>query len=227
MIYPAVVCCFAYAGLIAFCWWLVPTMRDTYREMGLRPQWGLKILVALQETLPLWIALPPLGVALIVGLRRSTSHRQSTSASTGWPAYSKVERETRAANFADALAALLDSGMSFDDARAIVGSTNSMAHHTSSSAAEATPLPMPPLLHWAMWQSDSAIDRASALRAVAGVYRASARRRMARWRAIAPIILCLLVGGAATLLYGLALFLPIIQMLQGLSGIPQQPPTAY
>jgi hypothetical protein len=51
----------------------------------------------------------------------------------------------------------------------------------------------------------------------ADTYRASAQRRLERWRVAMPLALCVVVGGGATLLYGLALFVPIVDLLEALA----------
>jgi hypothetical protein len=77
---------------------------------------------------------------------------------------------------------------------------------------------LPPFLRWALFESDGSIDRQAALAAAADIYRAKARQRLARWQTVAPIVLCIVVGGGITLLYGLALFVPIVDMLRGLAS---------
>jgi hypothetical protein len=54
----------------------------------------------------------------------------------------------------------------------------------------------------------------------ADIYRVSAARRQERLRTIVPLIACMVLGGSVTLLYGLALFLPVVQMLLGLASSP-------
>jgi hypothetical protein len=65
--------------------------------------------------------------------------------------------------------------------------------------------------------AESALAPQAALRLVADTYRASAQRRLDRWALAAPLLLCVVVGGGATLLYGLALFVPIVDLLNGLA----------
>jgi hypothetical protein len=52
----------------------------------------------------------------------------------------------------------------------------------------------------------------------AGIYRESAKRREEKLRVITPIIVCVLVGGGATLLYGLSLFVPLVQLLRAIAS---------
>ena len=52
----------------------------------------------------------------------------------------------------------------------------------------------------------------------ANTYRDAAQRRIERLRVTAPIVTCVVIGGGVTLLYGLALFVPVAQMLRGLAS---------
>jgi hypothetical protein len=75
----------------------------------------------------------------------------------------------------------------------------------------------PPFLRWALWQSD-AVGRTAALHMAANVYRSAAKRRLLRNRALVPIVASVVIGGSAVLLYGLALFAPVAEMLRGLAA---------
>jgi len=77
---------------------------------------------------------------------------------------------------------------------------------------------MPPLLRWAIWHADDSVGRSRALRMAADLYRNSAERRTSRLRVLAPVVTCVVIGGGVTLLYALALFIPVAQMIQGLAG---------
>ncbi|MFV2067969.1 MAG: hypothetical protein ACC645_13430, partial [Pirellulales bacterium] len=74
----------------------------------------------------------------------------------------------------------------------------------------------PPLMRWALGATGKEIDRGRALRAAATVYRQSAQRRTRRLQVVAPAVACVAIGGTATLLYGLALFLPVVELLRAL-----------
>jgi type II secretory pathway component PulF len=75
----------------------------------------------------------------------------------------------------------------------------------------------PPFLRWALGHANQTNDRVQALEIATRLYRETAERRAARFRAVAPVMLLVFVGGTVTLLYGLALFVPMVQLLYGLS----------
>jgi hypothetical protein len=77
---------------------------------------------------------------------------------------------------------------------------------------------LPPLLRWAIWHSDEPTARAHALEIAARIYRQTAERRTERLRTLAPIVALVTVGGTLTLLYGLALFVPLVELLYTFAG---------
>jgi hypothetical protein len=76
----------------------------------------------------------------------------------------------------------------------------------------------PPLLRWAIGHSDEPAARAHALEIAARIYRQTAERRTERLRTLAPMVALVTLGGTLTLLYGLALFVPLVELLLTLAG---------
>jgi type II secretory pathway component PulF len=76
----------------------------------------------------------------------------------------------------------------------------------------------PPFLRWALSQSEATVGRSDALGIAAEIYQRSAQRRAARLRLLIPAVTCVVVGGGVTLLYGLALFVPVVDMLQTIAS---------
>ena len=76
----------------------------------------------------------------------------------------------------------------------------------------------PPFLRWALLGSEATTGRSAALRMAAGIYSQSAASRQEQMRLVAPIVACVIIGGGATLLYGLALFVPVVELLQALGS---------
>ena len=58
--YPLVVCGLAYFGMIGFCLFFVPRMESAYASFGIQPGTGLVVLRKIRDTLPIWIAIPPI-----------------------------------------------------------------------------------------------------------------------------------------------------------------------
>jgi type II secretory pathway component PulF len=189
----------------------------------------------LHSTLPYWIAIPPLVLVLPAVWRRFSSSpgaAPQTRMLSWLPGVSSAVREHRLAAFAQSLASLLEAGVPLPEAlrlaaghwedAALDGETRLLAAalERGQTAADASGLTaeLPPFLRWAIWQADEAVGRPRALRMAAEIYRQSAERRIQRLEVILPVVGCLVIGGGVTLLYGLALFVPVAQMLRGLAG---------
>ena len=233
LLYPLVVCCVAYVGLVGMCLYFVPILSDTYRELEVREGIGLQIMQALQESLPYWVAIPPILLAVVAWQMRPRSH-QSPRHTDVWaqlPGAAHTIQLERWANFADGLAALVQAGTPLAEGLSLAacagGDTQltagvrelSLVMQRDELPAEDAPAArhFPPFLRWALWHSEATIGRVRALKMAAEMYRDAAQRRMRRLWATAPLVACVVVGGGVTLLYGLALFLPVVQLLRGLA----------
>lgn len=71
----------------------------------------------------------------------------------------------------------------------------------------------PPLLQWATTSNATHDDRL----AVRDVYRAAARLGARRYAVYAPLLALVVVAGGAALLYALALFVPVVELLEALA----------
>jgi general secretion pathway protein F len=138
---------------------------------------------------------------------------------------------TEAANFADLLALLTDHGVPFstgivlaaeasgDPALMKGGQEIAAALERGDSLADSMsrPTSFPPLLRWVMITGQRQGTLVSALRHAAETYRRRALNRAEMIRVFLPIILMALIGVTATLIFALALFLPVASMLSELS----------
>jgi general secretion pathway protein F len=228
MLYPLIVCFLAYAGLVGLCLFFVPTLENLYRSLHIQSSWSLDILQALRSSLPVWIALPPaaLLLALLWRLLPKSASAAESSTSTAWlPAMSQAVYWQRCANFADSLATLIASGVPLEESLAVAARAADDASLRTGAAemlsgarsgqvnANGSATRFPPFLRWALLHAWRATDMPTALRMAARWYREAAQRRTDRVRILAPLLACVLLGGGATLLYGLALFIPVIDLL--------------
>lgn len=235
--YPLAVACLAYLGLVGFCLFFVPRLATTYGVFKIPVGSGLAILQTLRETLPIWIAVPPV---LLLAYIAWNSRQHSTSSSRSnvrsgvlsWVSgASRAMYQQRCAYFADSLASLDEGGVPFEQALSLAagvcgepslaeGARSVVATISNGGAAkddQTAANRFPPFLHWAVCQTDSAIERGQALHLAASLYRESSIYGIQRARIIAPILCLITLGGGVTLLYGLALFLPIVQMLKSVA----------
>jgi type II secretory pathway component PulF len=177
-------------------------------------------------------------LALLFAMRRSALRRVVESASVRMSRLFggiRAGRDESAANFAQLMATLLDAGVSQAEALRIAADVWRDRSVTLAEAAVHEPVSqrprqgtwqerMPAFLRWAL--ADSRPAASTSLATAAQVYRASAQRRRDRVRAILPIVICVVIGGGVTLLYGLALFLPVVDMLRGIAA-PLSPSTTW
>jgi type II secretory pathway component PulF len=147
------------------------------------------------------------------------------------PGMSKSLFLERCARFAATLAELLDDGAPLAESLRIAGDGCGDAGLRASAARladsattgqlteEGSPAAMkfPPFLRWAIWHAEETTGRVRALQIAARMYRETAQRRAERFRTVAPVAALVLVGGTVTLLYGLALFVPLVELIYGLS----------
>ncbi len=224
--YPLIVCCLAFVGLIGFCIFLVPVLQSMYDNMRITAGSGLRTLESLRATLPYWASAAPLAALVLVGWRIQARSRPQSIL----PGSSLVVLHQHAANFAENVATLLESGLPLPESLRVASDV-----WTDTSRKQATQLlaaaldqgavsesnhliaGFPPFLRWALISCEPVVDRVHALRIAAKVYFQSAARRHRRLQVVVPMAIGLALGGTAVLLYGLALFVPVIQMLRGLA----------
>jgi len=234
-LYPLLVCCLAVLGLVGFCVLLAPRLEAAFSEFRVSPHAGLKLIESLRATMPLWAIGLPVGLLAVIAWGKLKPERARTGRRTLWPlrfpGLSRAVSEEQMARAAEVLATLLDKGTPLPDALQLVANgcgdaDFQMALKSLTSAAAADRLPadgidagncLPPFFCWAVLRSEGTTGRPAALRMAATIYRDAAQRRRDHLRFVAPVLVTVVLGGSVTLLYGLTLFLPIVDLLHGLA----------
>jgi type II secretory pathway component PulF len=235
--YPLTVWVLAYVGFVAFCLYIVPRLEDAVVGFEILPGAGLQILKYLRHTLPLWVWIPP-ALLLLLAVRRFVIQARGHGKSqipfwVFWlPGMRRAISDERCANFATILSRLIDEGAPLaenlnlaagacgdrglrDGAESLAtGLKLGQAPRDDSPAA----LAFPPFLRWTLWHAEETVGLQTALPMAATIYQASAARRIERLRLVLPVLTCVVVGGGAALLYGMALFVPVVEMLRSLGG---------
>jgi general secretion pathway protein F len=236
LFYPALVCCLAFLGFVSFCFYFVPVLSETYNSLDIKQGEGMRALQLLRGTMPYWAVILPLGLIVsaewIRRRSRPLDERRRERLLDWIPGVSRAMFDERAADFAETLAAMLQNGADFDAALQVsagVWNNPSLSEATRSLALQTTTGPatpdaiqlasrLPPFLRWALLHSDETTGRVCALKAAADIYHRSAVRRQKQLRIVLPLTVAVVIGGVATLVYGLALFVPVIEMLRGLAS---------
>jgi len=239
LLYPGIVLMTAYALFVCFLVVFVPELEATYSFSRLPVRRWLALLTTLGSTLPYWgFVLPVLLVVIIERWIRSGRAALSIShvgtARTnqpGWirlfPAITNFHR----ANFAELLALLLEQETPLPDAMLLasesVGDPNLVADaeqiagrlrtgasltHSLQQASS-----IPPFMQWMMSTGEHQSALAPALRQVTDIYRRRAMHEAEWIKMCLPVAMVIVIGGGATLIYALSLFLPLVELYRSLS----------
>jgi type II secretory pathway component PulF len=235
--YPLIVCGVAYLGMIMFSLVFVPTLEQTYDDLRIEPGRGLTVLSAVRDALPYWVAIPPLALLIFTIWRYRRRAGRAAWDGVGGRALMRLAGASRSvtqarwASLAESLASLEAAGVPLAEALPLAACAcgdsqiaeagralaASLADGSAAGAEGPAARRFPPFLRWAILQSESSTGRVRALETAAAAYREAADERAARARVLAPMLVCVILGGGVTLLYGLALFVPVVEMLRAIA----------
>lgn len=245
LIYPAIVLILAYALFLGFIAVLVPRLLGAYDDFRLPLQGSLKLLQHLQRTMLYWgPVFPALVVLSVVGwiaLRSNTFRLPRRSANSlsgfewigpfGWLPWSRrIVHNYELANFADLLALLTKHNTPLPDAVLLAAEATSDARIVRDATRIAEQLrnglplnqalgdcqALPSFLKWILTAGEGQGALSSALEQAGELYRRRALSQAEWFKLLFPVAVALIVGGGATLMYALTLFLPLTQFLQDL-----------
>lgn len=235
--YPLLVLVLAYGLFVLLVVQVVPRLLATFVTFRIPIPASLLGLGRLSETVVYWGALLP--VVLVVGLAfwgwsgTSAGFRpgRAWSVLRVFPWMSRMLRQYEAANFADLLGLLLEHGVPYPEAlglaaeatgdRSLVRLGRELAAAVERGDPPAAPKDskraLPPLLLWLLTTGSHQAALAGSLHGLAAIYRKQAEHQAEKIRAFLPILLLVGIGLSATLLFGLCLFLPFTNLLEGLA----------
>ncbi len=234
--YPLVVCFLAAVGLAGYCTFVVPKLEDFRQEFRMPEGAGLHTLQSLRGLVPGGLIILAVVVMVVVVRHFVTSGRHGSAgggdgliarllgaARTGqlerYATFSQSLASLLAADVPIAEGLLLAAGVSGDAGLRAGAQQLAPMLHQGQAVSDEDPAAkaFPPFLRWALLRAEPAVDRVRTLEMAADLYRQSAARRSDRVRVVAPILTSVLVGGSAVLLYGLALFVPLVEMIENLA----------
>lgn len=237
LVYPLIVLMLAYGLFVLLCTQAAPRMQLLLHDVGLRSKFYTFMIELGEYAKPWGWVFPAVVVALILWWRRSGERGflsgDGTPARFAFlcPGLGKIMKYFRYSQFADLLALLIENDVSLQEAMVLAAeTTNDLALQDAARAiADATARGMdvsyglsghsgfPPFLHWLITRRQEQEGLVSALRAAGEMYR---RRAVVitEWIKIAfPVLAAIIIGGGATLLYTLSIFLPLTELLQRLA----------
>ncbi len=236
--YPLMVLVLAYGLFLGLVWLVVPRFIGAFDTLGLYVIAPLRWLGWLRGSVEYWWPLGPIALVILV-LAWFNSGRTSGFRARLWnglrlfPWMSSMLADYEAANFAELLALLLEhqvpypsalvlAAESTGDPRMIRGARQVAAglergEPAGTALEQADHAAFLPLLRWVLATGQVQGSLVNALENVADLYRKRAKFQAEKLYVFLPTLLLLLIGGAAALLYGLSLFVPLTNMLHELS----------
>lgn len=234
LIYPIIVVLVAYASFVFLTTYLSPTLLGAYRSLADQDQAFLSRMVWLGANVQWWAVWLPSIAVICLGIwwfKSSRAHTISKSAVMRWPAGVAVHRNCRIATFAEILALLVRQNVPLHDGLELASQACGDRALREAGAAVATRLrrgeslastdacltAFPPLLGWLIAYGGQTETLGNMLSEMGARYRKQAQRA-ANWSVIyLPIMMTVVVGGAAALLQAAAVFVPLTQLLIGIA----------
>jgi type IV pilus assembly protein PilC len=239
LFYPAVIIVLALVLFAFICFGLVPQFEQIFNDFKMRlPLLTTALIDISRHALGLFF-LPLALVVVCVILFKLTvgltawGRRAWAQSLYALPIVGTLLRSARLAGFTDLLGILVDHKVPLPEAYVMAGQASSdpvMAQNASlvyADLCQGMPLGealrdrrlVPELIAWMTALGERRGTLGKTLHQVADMYRRQAEMRAALLRTVLPPFLVLFTSGLLVILFVLAIFLPMIQLLEGISGI--------
>ncbi len=226
-IYPVVCGIVTYIGFVILCWYTVPQLQFLAYESEINEGVVLRVLGHLHESLRWWGPVVP---ALVVGGVAAARRRRSGHA-MGRPVLRRrwftlesrdAIQAARAGQFAAVASLLHRHRLPLAEVLATAAEMTEIPRRSPSSHASSQSPPLdasyPPLLQWTIERYTEDEQWNQLLDAASVSYRRLADQKAQRSRSQRPVMFGLVVGGTFALLYALALFVPLVDLLGQLAS---------
>jgi general secretion pathway protein F len=236
--YPLLVLSLAYGLFVGLIWVVVPRFIGVFETLGVPVVAPLRWLEWLNRAVAYWWPVGPIALVILV-LAWFGSGRTSGLRARLWnglrlfPWMNAMLADYEAANFAELLALLLEHQVPYSSALVLaaestgdprlvrgarqVGEALERGEPAGTALENVHHRSFLPLLRWVLATGQVQGSLVRALENVADLYRKRAKYQAEKLYVFLPTILLLVIGGAAALFYGLALFVPLINLLRELS----------
>jgi type II secretory pathway component PulF len=235
--YPLIVLSLAYGLFVLILVLVVPRFLSAFEMLRIPIPAGLHGLGWLGTTLVYWGPILPAvlvaGLACWVWSGTSAGFRpgRAWSLLAAFPWIRSMLRHYEAANFADLLGMLLGQGVPYPEALSLASEATGDAAvirlgRALAAAVERGDAPgvalrddsaLPPLLRWLLATGRQQVALADSLHGLAAIYRKRAEHQAEKIRVFLPMVLLVIIGMSATLLFGLTIFVPFSTLLKDLA----------
>ena len=228
LIYPTIICLLAYVLFAGACVYLWPRYDQLFADIDSTGGLTFNLFGKFRDWLTCWIAIPPV-LLIALAFRWKKARLVPTNGKPlllgRLPAISRITLDQRRASLAELTALLVEHDVPLAEAIGLAarasGETQIANEIERVTAESAEPLladsraarQLPPLVRWAIGSSREAEGIAHALRTAAKVYQHRSRRNAAALRRWLPPLLCVVIAGGVTLLFCLAVFVPLVRMI--------------
>ena len=237
--YPILVLSLAYLLFLGLVIEVIPRFIAAFESLGLAIIAPLRWLERVGELAPYWWPIGPVMLGLL-GIAWWRSGVAATFQTSSWslvrlfPWMGSMLSDYESAGFTELLALLLDHKVAYPQAVTLaaeatgnpamiagarkIASAVERGEPASKAVAEVHAGAFRPLLRWALAAGQDQGSLVESLRSLAPMYRKRAAFQADKLQVFLPTLLMLGIGGSATLLYGLTLFIPLSTMLTGLAS---------
>jgi len=237
--YPLLVLCLAYVLFVGLVTQVVPRFIQSFESLRLTAPAPLRWLEWIGNTAQYWWPAGPILIVLL-GIAWVRSGKAVRFQTRGWswlrllPWMNSLLNDYETANFAELLALLLEHQVAYPRAlvlaaestgnRRLVAAARQLSEAVTrgepvkAALASADRRAILPMLRWVLASGQEQGSLVAALHNLTDLYRKRARYQAEKLYVLLPVVLLIAVGASATLLYALALFIPVIDMLYQLAG---------
>lgn len=237
LIYPLIVAAVAYGLFVLTVTQLAPMVSFAVKDATRTTDPLLAKMVWLGETAPSWAVWPPLIVLVALAVAWYRSGRGAWERSCGkvsrigcagwrWPSLASLVRDGRFATFAELLSLLVRQQIPLDEAlllaadasgdRGLKADAQQLAEQLraggSPTGRSAGSSSIPPLVSWLLTARGPLPTLSQTLNLSAEIYRQRTQRTVTWAVAYLPIVFAVILGGSATLIQALAVFLPLSRL---------------
>jgi type IV pilus assembly protein PilC len=237
LFYPTIVLVMSFGLLFFLSYYLVPQFELIFQDFRMKlPAFTVFIIFLSHHTIFLFM-IPVVMVAGLLLFRWGMHRSREGKMNWAWfvykiPLVGTLVRSARLAAFTDLLGLLVDHGLPLPEAFRLAGEASSDpymatgARQIEHALAQGQPLGValgrstmvPEVVSWMIGLGEKRGSLASTLHQVAEMYRRQVEMRANLLKSILPPFLIILVAGIIMGLFVLALMLPLLGLMEGLSG---------